>query len=167
MRVGVHGFRFDAHQQMTGVVLDTFHVLLCLDGRASIRRIMNDSVEVMDLGPGDVLVNPMSLRWSWSGAVEVLNIAVHPGYLEEAVRESMGGLVRLRPRAIPYAPGPSLVQLGWELHREVSTPGLLGARKQCATSAAQASHGVRSTVPWIRGGLRSALHEPRSVHRRR
>lgn len=154
-QVGVHGFRFDAHQQMTGVVLDTFHVLLCLGGRASIRRIMNDSVEVMDLGPGDVLVNPMamSLRWSWSGAVEVLNIAVHPGYLEEVVRESMGGLVRLRPRAIPYAPDPSLVHLGCELHREVATPDLLGAQRGArAVGERIALHLLRNYVDIERTG---------------
>lgn len=154
-QVGVHGFRFDAHHQMTGVVLDTFHVLLCLGGRASIRRMMNDAVEVMDLGPGDVLVNPMatSLRWSWSGAVEVLNITVHPGYLEEAVRESMGGQMRLRPRAVPYAPDPSLVQLGSELHREVSTPDLLGAQRGArAVGERIALHLLRNYVDVERNG---------------
>ncbi|AEI61974.1 hypothetical protein [Corallococcus macrosporus] len=151
----MHGFRFDAHQQMTGVVLDTFHVFLCLDGRASIRRSMNDSVELMDLGPGDVLVNPMamSLRWSSSGAFEVLNIAVHPGYLEEAVRESMRGLVRLRPRALPYAPVPSLVQLGREPHREVSTPGLLGAQRGARAAGERiALHLLRNFVDVERAG---------------
>ncbi|WP_140794375.1 helix-turn-helix domain-containing protein [Myxococcus xanthus] len=154
-QIGVHGFRFDAHHQLTGVTLDTFHVLLCLGGRASIRRSMNGSVEVMDLGPGDVLVNPMaiSLRWSWSGAVEVLNIAVHPGYLDEAVRESMGGLVRLRPRATPSAPNPSLVQLGCDLHREVATPDLLGAQRGArAVGERIALHLLRNYVDVERTG---------------
>ena len=86
----------------------------------------------MELGPGDVLVNPMGipLRWSWSGAVDVLNIAVHPGYLDEVVRESMGGQARLRPRAIPYAPDRLLAQLGSIFHRELATPHLSG-RTRC------------------------------------
>jgi|GEM_PF-2618456 len=130
-RIGVHGFRFDAHDQLAGVKLDTFHVLLCLDGHASIRRAMNDTFEDLDLGPGDVLVNPMGipLRWRWSGAVEVLNIAVHPAYLDDVVRESVGGLVRLRPRARSYAPDPALARLGRELHDELAAPDLLGAQR--------------------------------------
>ena len=130
-RIGVHGFRFDAHDQLVGVALDRFHAILCLHGRASIRRMIGKSVEVLELGPGDVLVNPMaiSLCWSWAGAVDVLNITVHPGYLDELARESMGGEARLRPRAVPYTPDPTLAQLGLELLQELSTPQLLGAHR--------------------------------------
>ncbi|MBX3203563.1 MAG: helix-turn-helix transcriptional regulator [Labilithrix sp.] len=142
-QIGVHGFRFDAHDQLAGVALDAFHAILCLRGQASIRRAMGDAVEVLELGPGDVLVNPMAvpLRWSWSGAVEVLNVTVHPGYLDELLRESVGGAARLRPRVVPYSPDPTLADLGLELLHELSTPQLLGAHR-----------GARAT------GERIALH---------
>lgn len=146
--VGVHGFRFDAHDQRAAVMLDTFHILVCLGGRASIRRAMHDAVESMELGAGDVLVNPMAtpLRWSWSGAVEVLNVAVHPGYLDDIARESMGGPARLRPRPVPYAPDTSLAQLGLDLHRELTTP-LLGAQRGArAISERIALHVLRKYV---------------------
>ena len=130
-RIGVHGFRFDGHDQPAAVTLDNFHVLLCLRGRASIRRAMNDAIEEMELGPGDVLVNPMGtpMRWSWSGAVEVLNVTVHPAYFDDVVRGSVGGAASLLPRAVPYAPDASLSQLSLDLHRELTGPELLGAER--------------------------------------
>ena len=110
---------------------------------------MNDAIEQMALGPGDVLVNPMGtpMRWSWTGAVEVLNVTVHPAYLDDVVRESVGGAASLRPRAVPYAPDDSLSQLGLDLHRELTDPELLGAQRGAhAASERIALHLLRTHV---------------------
>ncbi len=154
-QLGVHGFRFDAHDQPDGVSLDMFHAILCLRGQASIRRTMGGALEQFELGPGDVLVNPMdiSLRWSWSGAVEVLNMTVHPGYLAEVVRESMGGLMRMRARAVPYAPDRTLSEFGLDLLRELGAPQLLGApRAARAVGERIAIHLLRNYVDLERNG---------------
>ncbi len=154
-QVGVHGFRFDAHEQRDPVTLDVFHALVCLRGGASICRMMNDSVQEFRLGPGDVLVNPMAvpMRWSWVGAVEVLNLAVHPGYLDDVVRESLGGTPKLRPLALPWAPDHQLAELGLELQRELATPQLLGAQRGTkALGERIALHVLRRYVEVERGG---------------
>tara|TARA_B100001750_G_scaffold109870_1_gene86820 strand:+ start:1731 stop:2636 length:906 start_codon:yes stop_codon:yes gene_type:complete len=128
-RIGVHGFEFDAHDQSRGVALDAFHVLLCLDGQAAIRRDLAGAAEEMTLRAGDVLVNPMGvpLRWRWSGAVKVLNVTVHPGHLGDLARESLGAAVRLRPLRLGHRSDSVLGAFGADLHRELSAPRVLGA----------------------------------------
>lgn len=167
-QIGVHGFCFDAHDQPADVSLDTFHVLLCLRGHASVRRMMDDAVEEFELNPGDVLVNPMTvpLRWSWWGAVDVLNITVHPEYLEDVVRESMGGSVGLRSRAVAFAPDPALAQLGFDMVQELSASQLLGAQRGVrAIGERVALHVLRKYVDVERRGCDRAFsaEERRSV----
>ncbi|NVB40962.1 helix-turn-helix transcriptional regulator [Pseudenhygromyxa sp. WMMC2535] len=147
-QVGVHGFQFDAHDQHDAVILDVFHVLVCMRGEAAVSRMVGDALESIHLGPGEVLVNPSatSLRWQWSGAVDVLNITVHPRYLDDLAREAMGCPVRLRADVPHHRPDPALARFGLDLHQELDTPRLGAHRAARAIGERIALHLLRNYV---------------------
>jgi AraC family transcriptional regulator len=130
-QAGARGFRFEAFEQLTQpVALDVYVVVLYVEGRTAIRRVMGRSEERFEVGPGAISLLPpaVAARWSLSDPIEVLNITIEPSYLRTVAREVTGAdPLALRMRHGLRLTDDTLVEMGVDIVRELRPPRSLGA----------------------------------------
>jgi len=130
-QVGARGFIYEPYERLTeAVALDACVLTLYVSGRTTMRRVVGQSDEELEVGPGDITLQPpcVETHWSWSDRIQVLQVFIEPSYLCMVARAVTGG----DPRSLRMSSGlrvtdDALAEMGFEITRELRSPRPLGA----------------------------------------
>ena len=124
-RVGLRGFGYAPMARGGAIAVEPHVLILYVDGRTSIERIIERTKEQEEVGPGDVSLQSAAVAtaWAWSRPIDVLHVYISPVQLQSIARRAFGHDVRAaRLRNRLRLQDEVLVQFGCDLVQETTCP---------------------------------------------
>ena len=124
--IGARGYAYGPYaHDGSPVAVDPHVLVLYMKGRTSIARVIGDTSEDAEVGPGDLSLQStrMPSLWRWANPIEVLHVYITPQHLRSMAQRAFDRdvhAVKLHNRL--RATDETIVQLGHDLVTELTTP---------------------------------------------
>jgi AraC family transcriptional regulator len=125
-RIGARGYAYAPYAHVGGPIAVEPHVLiLYVEGRTSIDRAIDRTVEREEVGPGDLSMQSTSIPavWNWKRPIEVLHVYISPVHLRQMARHAFDDDVTgVRLHNQLRVTDPAVTKLGFDLINELRCP---------------------------------------------